>query len=956
VIKIVHAMSIAAALACNSIAGLASPAAAQTAASVAVNAGSGLATIPGPAWGLNTAVWDGNLLDSGVPRLLSNAGVTALRYPGGSTSDVYNWQSNSIVPGQGNYANPNDNFDAFMGLVKSIGATPIITVNYGSNAAGAGGGDPGFAAAWVQYANITKGYGVKYWEIGNEIYGNGEYGASWETDLHAAHDPATYGKNVAQFAAAMKAVDPSIKIGAVLAAPGNWPDGQSPNWNSNVLAQCGSAIDFVIVHWYPQNPGSESDSGLLAAPQNGTTGIAAMAAKLKSLISQYGGAKAANIQIMVTETNSVSSDPGKQTLSIVNAMFIADAMLSWVENGATSVDVWDLHNGAVAGNSSPSLFGSATYGDYGVLSNGSSEPAADTPFPTYYGLQMVSLLGKAGDALVATSSSNSLLTTHAVRQANGNLALILINKDVNNTVTANVSLSGFNPSGTGTVYSYTPTSNGVTSKNVSGEGTSFSIAAPPYSLTTIVLAGTSTPPSPGFILSTSPTSLSVAQGASGAATISVTPSGGFNGNVAFALNGAPAGVTATFNPASSATSTSLTLSPGPSAPVGTSIFTITGTSGALSATTALALTVSGAGTPPGPGPATFAGKASTNSPWFDEEDVVLSTTAPITALTLTITVPATNVSYNGSYNTFGGQIVDGYTVGSNLVYSFTLSPGQTIGAGAFTFAAEMNGNGATHDVTGDSWTATYTSGGATYTQSGKFGGASPPPPPPSPNFTLSSNPTTLSIVQGGSGAATISITPTGRFNGNVAFALNGAPVGVTATFNPASATTSASLTLAANGSAPVGTSNLTITGTSGGLSATTPLALTINGSGTPPGTGPATFLGKASTNSPWFDEDDVVLSTTAPITALTVTIAMPATNVSYNGVYNTFGGQIVNSFTGGANLLYSFTLSPGQAIGTGSVTFAAQMNGNGALHDVTGDSWTATYTSGGATYTQSGKF
>ena len=153
----------------------------------------------------------------------------------------------------------------------------------------------------------------------------------------------------------MKAIDPTIKIGAVLAAPGNWPDGQSPDWNSNVLAQCGSAIDFVIVHWYPQNPGYESDSGLLAAPQNGTTGIAAMATKLKSLISQYGGAKAANIQILVTETNSVSSNPGKQTLSIVNAMFVADDMLSWVENGAANVDVWDLHNGAVAGNTSSSL-------------------------------------------------------------------------------------------------------------------------------------------------------------------------------------------------------------------------------------------------------------------------------------------------------------------------------------------------------------------------------------------------------------------------------------------------------------------------------------------------------------------------------------------------------------------------------------------------------------------------
>lgn len=702
------------------ISGSANPATGQTAATVAVNAQSNLGTIPSSAWGLNTAVWDANLLDPAIPGLLSKAGVGALRYPGGSTSDVYNWQTNSIVPGQGSYANPNNAFDAFMGLVKNARAAPIITVNYGSNASGNGGGDPNLAAAWVRYANVTKGYGVKYWEIGNEVYGNGVYGAYWETDLHAAHDPGTYGKNVAQFASAMKAVDPTIKIGAVLVAPGRWPDGQSPDWNANVLAQCGSAIDFVVVHWYPQDPGSESDAGLLAAPQNASTGIAAMASKLKALINQYGGARARSIQIMVTETNSVSYNPGKQTLSIVNAMFIADNMLTWVENGATSVDVWGLHNGAVWGNSSSSLFGSSAYGDYGVLSNGQSgEPAADTPFPTYYGMQMVGRLGKAGDQLVAASSNNSLLSTHAVKQANGSLAIQLINKDPKNTIAANVSLSGFAPTGTATVYSYTPSSSGVTSTSVTGQGGSFSISTPPYSLTTIVLAGTSsTGPAPGFTLSANPTSLTLSQGASGAATISVTPSGGFGGAVTFSAVGAPAGVTASFSPSSSTSSTTLTLSASASAPVGASVFTINGTSGALSATTALAVTIKG--TASGTGPATFTSGRAASGPWYYEDDLTLSTTAPITALTVTTTVPATNVTYNGAYNTFGGQIAQSFVSGANFVYSFKLTPGQTVGPGSGVFAAQMNGNGIMRDLSGDSWTATYTAGGVTYTQSGKF--------------------------------------------------------------------------------------------------------------------------------------------------------------------------------------------------------------------------------------------
>lgn len=67
-----------------------------------------------------------------------------------------------------------------MGVVSRSGVQAMVTVNYGSNAAGTAGGDPQKAAAWVHYANVTKGYGVTYWEIGNEVYGNGFYGARLE--------------------------------------------------------------------------------------------------------------------------------------------------------------------------------------------------------------------------------------------------------------------------------------------------------------------------------------------------------------------------------------------------------------------------------------------------------------------------------------------------------------------------------------------------------------------------------------------------------------------------------------------------------------------------------------------------------------------------------------------------------------------------------------------------------
>ncbi len=166
-------------------------------AQVSINAGTPVGNIPGTAFGLNTAAWDSHLLDGSVPGLLQQTGVKLLRFPGGSTSDYYQWQSNTTLPCSiCGTVNANDTFDAFMGVAGATGAQAMITINYGS-------GTPQAAAGWVQYAN--KGgpgysgpvptyvggsstghtYGIKYWEIGNELYGNGTYGATWEYDQHS---------------------------------------------------------------------------------------------------------------------------------------------------------------------------------------------------------------------------------------------------------------------------------------------------------------------------------------------------------------------------------------------------------------------------------------------------------------------------------------------------------------------------------------------------------------------------------------------------------------------------------------------------------------------------------------------------------------------------------------------------------------------------------------------------
>ena len=496
----------AAALAAGPAAAGPAAAAAPAPVNVTVNADEGLGTIPATAYGLNSAVWDSQMNVPQVQNLLQQAGVQMLRYPGGSYGDIYNWQDNTAP---GGYVAPGTGFDSFMGTLRKIGAQPILIANYGT-------GTPQEAAGWVQYANVTKNYGVKYWEIGNEIYGNGYYGSPWEADNHASKSPATYAQNVVQYASAMKAVDPSIKIGAVLTLPGNWPDsvvasGDSADWNKTVLSDAGGAIDFVIVHWYPSPTGA-------AAMLNEPAQVAGELAQLRQEIDAYAGPDGPDIQIAMTEVNS-----GVDTDTQPDALFGADTYLTALQNGVFTVDWWDTHNGPTSISTAPD--GATDYNDWGILSSGTCvgstcEPPVNTPFPSYFALAMLSKTGQPGDTMVTAGTDNQLVSAHAVRNANGDLSVLLVNKDPVNSYQVNLDYAGFTPATAApTVDSYGDEASGITT---AAQGSTASQLLPPYSIETVVLqpqAGTESALS-------APGSPAASDVTATQATISWTPSSG----------------------------------------------------------------------------------------------------------------------------------------------------------------------------------------------------------------------------------------------------------------------------------------------------------------------------------------------------------------------------------------------------------------------------------------------
>ena len=160
------------------------------------------------------------------------------------------------------------------------------------------------------------------------------------------------------------------------------------NWLPDVLQQSvtqGFTIGFISDHNYVQIAGSESDSTLLldtVSDPNSIYDWSVRAADYTSLLNQYLGAAAAkNVELLTTEFNSVNTNPGKQTTSLVNGLFIADSLGELMQTSYQGATVWDLRNGyGTSGNNSSSLYGWRDGGDYGLL--GSPRQSRPTLAPT----------------------------------------------------------------------------------------------------------------------------------------------------------------------------------------------------------------------------------------------------------------------------------------------------------------------------------------------------------------------------------------------------------------------------------------------------------------------------------------------------------------------------------------------------------------------------------------------
>jgi len=512
--------------------------------------------------------WDLKAFDPATMQLLRDAGITNMRFPGnGGIDALYHWSTGAITNPYTNDRAPafprEIQFPALVPAIDSLGSG-LVSVNYGSNLDGSGGGEPAEAAAWVAYANgspsntqaigkdskgndwktvgfwaslrastpITTddGYnhlrighpepiGIPLWTVGNEPWGNGFYGqsrtvgsdadnegkygqsASPEPDLHNGtvptskewgrnqHNvrvgPAVYGAAVVQYVKAMKAVDPTIMVGAFVIAPpySSDADQYGKNWNAEVLKAACASMDFSAATLWegkdaPPNYVQQIDEDDLLMnaldvmdatrrfPQNALEHDYTLLTH--DLLEKYKKFCPSGHfpQLAFTSVGIAPWMPPKNPA--VTALYTADTVATLLERGAFTVEWAPIH--ALSSN---------------FLDNNNK------PQPPYYAIKLLHQVARVGDTFVGTTSQMDTLAVHALKKRDGGLGLLLINKDLARSVTVTVSVNGYGYATKGTRYDYGKLNidggKTITEAPIENLGPTFTVEVPRYAITAIVI-------------------------------------------------------------------------------------------------------------------------------------------------------------------------------------------------------------------------------------------------------------------------------------------------------------------------------------------------------------------------------------------------------------------------------------------------------------------------------------
>ena len=192
----------------------------------------------------------------GTVDIAREMGMSVIRYPGGNIAHKYLWKE--YVGPLGKRGDHVFGLDEYLEWCRAVGGEPLITTaDYVDT--------PESLAEMVQYLNAPAvaahpwamkraawghkaPWGVKWFELGNETFADNHSKIKPEK-----WTPQQYIAWAKKCVTLMKAVDPTVKIGLVLAGD---PFSEWNGWDKYVLTHGKDLADFWIIHYYTPNYGA----------------------------------------------------------------------------------------------------------------------------------------------------------------------------------------------------------------------------------------------------------------------------------------------------------------------------------------------------------------------------------------------------------------------------------------------------------------------------------------------------------------------------------------------------------------------------------------------------------------------------------------------------------------------------------------------------------------------------
>lgn len=403
-----------------------------------------LTKVPRSLFGNNANLWMTQIVTEPVLMdHLTKSTPHIIRFPGGSISDIFFWNSEVNTPpadapanlvNAAGASNPSGfwygkntgswtfSVANYYSMLQQTGNQGLITINYGYARYGTGA-DPVAAAAhlaadWVRYDNGR----TQYWEIGNENFGDWEAGYRIKTADNKDGQPEfltgqLYGQHFKVFADSMRKaaaeIGKTIYIGAVTveAESPSWATNTHKTWNTGLLGATNNSQDYYVIHSYytPYQTNANATDILNTASVETKKNIDFVKKAIQ-------GAGAVIKPIALDEWN-IFSTGSKQQVSHVNGLHADILLASLLKNNYGMSSRWDMSNAWDNGN------------DHGMFNAGDEPDGVPkwNPRPAFYHMYFFQkFLGDRATSSTITGTAD--IETLSSSYSSGQVGVTLINK------------------------------------------------------------------------------------------------------------------------------------------------------------------------------------------------------------------------------------------------------------------------------------------------------------------------------------------------------------------------------------------------------------------------------------------------------------------------------------------------------------------------------------------------